>query len=729
MVASRASAFDLVKDGVSQVVFEGAGRPAQELAVREYDRIVEQVTGAKPARSAPNRIAFAVTPDLGTNDTYEIRVESWKDEKTGATGKRLWLVGNNERSCWFAMCDLLEQLGCRWFWDGTEGEYLPAPTRNLSLADPVIKTTAAFPWRNLSSHAHSDRDMWYAHNRLNTFGVGKVDWGQTTAWGGHSFNWIRPADCMTPKEYFEKYPEQWAEMDGVRVDGNHCYTNPDTIKTFQDWILRFWEQHPDVEYLTLTARDSPVYCHCADCAKVGDSSTLFFDFLNKIIAPAIKKYPDKRYRTIAYAFYSGVPKVRLDTHFRMEYCMYDRCYKHLMGSACPVNGTAKRQMQAWKDALGFAPDIYGYHFDAFGGGWKMYIPLATVLQDEIKWARDFGVTNWKTEYYGGHPDKKLPRDTWGIMLRRWPGWAATKLMWNPDLDLGALRKDFCDHVYGKGGADVAEYFRLLDAAWQGEGHISYYNNAPAAISDGFVRNPELVAKIDALFETAAAQAAGDARALGEIATEKAIWGRWRELATGPSMAKRWTMKVPYSKTAPNMDGTGTDKVWDAGATEKEFVHAQRPCKKDPTWATLLRTDKALYLRVVGWGDTNDLKAAKTKKDDAVYMDDGIELCLDPMNTRTDYYWICVNTLGTYVDSLASIGMNINRKWDGEWRRAAKVFADRWVIEIEFPYATFGAPKEGKAWLMGLNRCGPGRYESWTDATVHSPNSFRTLIME
>lgn len=189
------------------------------------------------------------------------------------------------------------------------------------------------------------------------------------------------------------------------------------------------------------------------------------------------------------------------------------------------------------------------------------------------------------------------------------------------------------------------------------------------------------------------------------------------------------MKVPYSKTAPNMDGTGTDKVWDVGATEKEFVHARRPCKKDPTWATVLRTDDALYLRVVGWGDTKDLKAAKTKKDDAVYMDDGIELCLDPMNTRTDYYWICVNTLGTYVDSLASIGMNINRKWDGEWRRAAKVYADRWGIEIEFPYATFGAPKEGKAWLMGLNRCGPGRYESWTDATVHSPNSFRTLIME
>ena len=728
LVAGSAMAFDFVKDGVSQVTFEGADRPALQLAVKEYNRIVEKTTGAKAAAAAPNRIAFAVTPGLGESDTYEIRVESWTDAKTGAAGERLWLVGNNERSCWFAMCDILGQMGCRWFWEGEAGEYLPSPTKDLSLADPARKTTAAFPWRHLSAHPNRDREMWYAHNRLNPIGRGKVNWGQTTSWGGHSFNWIRPKDCETPKAYFEKYPEQWAEVDGIRVDGNHCYTNPDTIKTFQDWILRFWEEHPDVEFLTLTARDSPVYCHCANCAKVGDSSTLFFSFLNKITAPAIKKYPQKKYATIAYAFYSAVPKVKLDKHFIMHYCMYDRCYKHRLDSDCPVNPNAMKAMQAWKDSLGFAPNVYGYHFDAFGGSSK-FIPLARIFQDEIKWARDFGVRFWFTEYYGGYPDKKKDPSTWGVHTRRFCGWLATELLWDPDLDLEAKRRDFCSHVFGAAAEEMAEYLRLLETRWEGEGHISYYNNAPAAISDGFVRDPELVKKIDALFATAEKKAAADPRAAGNVKLERDMWEPWRKLATGPSMAKLWTMTVPYSKTAPNMDGTGTDPVWATGATETNFVHAQRKCKMDPTEATVLRTDKAFYLRFTGWYQPGDLKQTKTKRDDSVYMDDGIELCLDPMNTRTDYYWVCVNTLGTVQDALASVGMNINSKWNGDFRVATKVYDDRWVIEVEFPYATFGAPKKGKAWLMGLNRSGPGRYESWTDATVHSPNSFRTLIME
>lgn len=718
-----AQPFALVENGVSRVRFEGVTAPAMALAVSECNRVIKAVTGADAAReSAPNVIAFRVDPTLGESDTYEISVSP----EAGAG--RVELVGNNARSCWFAMVDLLNQLGCRWFWEGDEGEFLPPPAKTLRLDVKPKKTTAAFPWRQLPSHPNRERELFFARNRLNPIGRGKVDWGQTTNWGGHSFNWIRPLDCKTPQEYFARFPEQWAEMDGVRVDGNHCYTNPDTIRTFQTWILDFWERNPDVEFLTLTARDSPVYCHCKTCAKM-DSSTLFFNFLNEITKPAIAKYPDKRYVTIAYAFYSSVPKVRLNDRFLLHYCMYDRCYKHRLGSDCPVNPNALGAMRAWKEALGYAPNVYGYHFDAFGGG-TMMIPLAGIFQDEMRWARDFGVKFWFTEYYGGYADKGKPRETWGILARRWSAWAAMSLMWDPDADLEALRKDFCDRVFGAAGAEMAAYLRRMEDAWEGAGHISYYNNSPASISDGFVRDPELVAQVDALFATARQKAAGDARAAREVATEKALWGAWRELATGPSMAKRWTMKIPYSKAAPNMDGTGTDPVWDAaGVTEKEFVRAKRPCRKDPTWATLLRTDDALYLRFIGWGDTKDLAALKTKNDTDCYLDDGLEMCLDPMNTRTDYYWLCVNTRGAYIDALASLGMNINKKWNGRWRRATKVYPDRWVIECEFPYATFGKPLPGKAWLMGLNRCGPMRYESWTDATVHSPNSFRTLIME
>jgi len=44
-VRKRVMSFDFVKDGVSLVTFEGADRPAMQLAEKEYGRIVEKVTG------------------------------------------------------------------------------------------------------------------------------------------------------------------------------------------------------------------------------------------------------------------------------------------------------------------------------------------------------------------------------------------------------------------------------------------------------------------------------------------------------------------------------------------------------------------------------------------------------------------------------------------------------------------------------------------------------------
>ena len=72
---------------------------------------------------------------------------------------------------------------------------------------------------------------------------------------------------------------------------------------------------------------------------------------------------------------------------------------------------------------------------------------------------------------------------------------------------------------------------------------------------------------------------------------------------------------------------------------------------------------------------------------------------------------------------------LDKKEDGEWTSATSRHDDHWVVEIEFPFSTFGEPAEGIPWLLGLNRCGPGIRQSWTDATYHSPNSFKTLRMD
>ena len=117
-----------------------------------------------------------------------------------------------------------------------------------------------------------------------------------------------------------------------------------------------------------------------------------------------------------------------------------------------------------------------------------------------------------------------------------------------------------------------------------------------------------------------------------------------------------------------------------------------------------------------------------KRDDDQWKDDCIELSVDPDNTRTDYYYLVTNSAGVQYDALASVGMNINKAWNGKWKTAVSKSGDKWTVEFELPFATFGMPKEGVDWLIGINRTGSGIRQSWTDGSYHSPNSLRTVRM-
>ena len=367
-----AAALDLVKDGSPRISVESGSTAPEKKAVAEFKRIIKAVSGAEAGSSpAENRLVIG-TPE--TNPRIAAEASFLGLDKKSASdvfslktkGNVIYAAGNNPRSAMFAVFELLEQLGCRWFWPGADGEYLPAPSKNLSVGKLDIRSEAAFAHRHLSSHPNRDKSLFFAHNKMNPMGD-PHGYGFSTSWGGHSFNWIFPEDCRTIEEYFKKYPEQFALNNGIRVINQHCYTNPDTFRTFLKWIDNFWKKNPQIEYLTLTARDTPIYCKCPECSKF-DSSTLFFQFIKKLIEETAKKHPGKKYNTIAYSFYLNVPKVKLPAeHLNMSYCMYNRCFKHKFSDkSCPVNPRALKAVEAWRKA-GVRPAIYGYHFDIFGG--------------------------------------------------------------------------------------------------------------------------------------------------------------------------------------------------------------------------------------------------------------------------------------------------------------------------------------------------------------------------
>ena len=528
-----ASALELVKDGVAQISVESGATAPEKNAVDEFKRIMKTVTGAEiGSGKAVNKLIIG-TPEtnpavakeaafLGLDKKQQTDVFTLKTK-----GNVIYAAGNNPRSAMFAVFELLERLGCRWFWPGSDGEYLPAPTKNLSVGELDIHSAAAFAHRQLATHPNGDKSLFFAHNKMNPMG-NPHGYGFSTSWGGHSFNWIFPEDCKTIEEYFRKYPEQFALNNGIRVINQHCYTNPDTVKTFLKWIDNFWKTHPDIEYLTLSARDTPIYCKCPECSKY-DSSTLYFQFVKKLIAETAKIHPGKKYNTIAYSFYLNVPKIKLPgDSLNMSYCMYNRCYKHKFSDkSCPVNPRALEAVEAWRSA-GINPAIYGYHFDIFGGD-PVLTPITPIIAEELRWAKKSGITYWMTEYHAGFDPKKPLWDN-RPFVNRFPAYAIAKLLWNPDLDEKTLLAEFCKYTFGDGAKEMEQYYTLmqLGGCRQKEGHASYYFSNPASQADNVISR-ELIAKIDPLFESALKKTAKNPRARCQVTADFEAWKRWRDL--------------------------------------------------------------------------------------------------------------------------------------------------------------------------------------------------------
>lgn len=521
--ATSAAAFDLVRDGVCRVCVDGVEDGVERIeATNELFRVLKAVTGVRPASSAPNVIAFRVDPALGPSDTYEIRTAK------GSDGERIELVGNSDLSCRFAMVDLLEQLGCRWFWPGADGEHLPASTKDLTLDVKPHRSTAAFPNRSFSFHltrSPESRDKLAYTRRLRLHPVLK--------WGGHSFSWVMPPDCRTPEEYFARHPEQHALWDGARNPKQHCYTNPETVRTFVDWLIRLCDAHPEVERFSLSPKDVPIHCQCAVCA-ANDPSTTYFSFISRVVDEVVKVRPGRRFATIAYSFYLDVPKVRVHPAISLDYCMYNRCYMHpLNAEDCPQNARQRAAMAAWKSVLGAAPGVYGYHFDIWGSPKPFLAPQERILLDELRHARDFGVENWYTEWFFGGEQ---------MLCYRFQAYVLARALWNPDLDLAALKADWCSRIYGAAAGEMENYLNAMEDAWTGSQHVSGYGASPDSFADGFV-TPELVSRVDGLFEMAERKvaASNDARAVREVAREKEWWRRWRDLKASRSDWKRIAM--------------------------------------------------------------------------------------------------------------------------------------------------------------------------------------------
>src|SRR5690606_9694669 len=90
----------------------------------------------------------------------------------------------------------------------------------------------------------------------------------------------------------------------------------------------------------------------------------------------------------------------------------------------------------------------------------MFAPIASVIVDEIKWAKENGLIGWESEVTPYNWPKNSPDQSGNWMTNRLALYAVAQAMWDADLDTQELVRDWNQRIYGPAGEAMNQYYWL-----------------------------------------------------------------------------------------------------------------------------------------------------------------------------------------------------------------------------------------------------------------------------
>ena len=198
-----------------------------------------------------------------------------------------------------------------------------------------------------------------------------------------------------------------------------------------------------------------------------------------------------------------------------------------------------------------------------------------------------------------------------------------------------------------------------------------------------------------------------------------------------------TIQALPVKEKIKIDGQLTEESWNKVPANGAFKFPQS-IKGEPTAQTefkVLADADAVYIGIICREPMmGKLKVAATERGDAVYLDDCVEVFIDPTNNRTNYYHFLLSANNVHLDDYRiEAGANTNGPYGGFWESAVFRGKDFWTAEIRIPYRSlFYTPSSEfkKEWALSVCRERQPVFEisSWAQmkAGFHEPAQFGTL---
>jgi hypothetical protein len=449
-IACQASAqsVTLVSRGEAQyrIVLPAEPDPIEQTAATELDLYLAKLSGKSQLTAAAEP---AVTIEIGRAAQNPLLLEQASADESGfyveVTADTVRLAGATPTATLYAVYDLLEQLGCRWFMPGEIGESVPRlntvqleATSRVEIPDFRGRVLQALPKDESSA-------VWALRNKL----------GGEVYPGAHSWARYLPADT-----YFGTNPEYYGLVNGERIPRQLCTSNPNVVAIIAAAIIEEHSADPTKTWFGIGPNDGGGFCECESCTALdaGDVDPFsgevsitdrFLTFANAVAAEVHRVFPDIRFAFYVYHSYMMPPKrVMPDPSIVPAVAPINLCRLHGLGeSICPERNLHQYLISEWTR---LSPEVYhrGYSYNLAGPN----LPLNYVGQwaYEIPYCERAGIVGMRIE-------TQMSWANYGPL-----GYVLAQLLWDSKQDMTLLMEDYYDRFYGPAAKPMQLYWMYMD---------------------------------------------------------------------------------------------------------------------------------------------------------------------------------------------------------------------------------------------------------------------------
>lgn len=385
-------------------------------------------------------------------------------------GTKLIITGGDKKGVLYGVYTLLDQyLGCRKF--AGDVTYVP---KTSSLQIPAIDDfqLPAFSFRETYYTEVYDAEYmnWHKLHSVSDRGDNKTEWGYFV----HTFH-----SLLNPEVYGETHPEYFSYYNGKRHAGSVpswdgksvqpasqlCLTNPEVLEIVCKNLQEAIDKKPEALYWSVSQNDNVNYCRCDNCAAL-DAKYAAFAPEDKMLSthggekyPALgmgslltfinqvaDRFPDKIISTLAYQYTRVPPKDIVPR-------------KNVNIMLCSIESSRNDPMEVGDKA--FAEDLIGWgkltdnilvwdYVIRFSNLLAPF-PNLRILQPNLQFLHQNRVS---AMFEQGNRDS-------GGEFAHLRAYLISRMLWNPDINIGKEMDEFLVGYYGAAAPDIREYINVL----------------------------------------------------------------------------------------------------------------------------------------------------------------------------------------------------------------------------------------------------------------------------